>query len=831
MLTIKPFLIMLTISAANAKNDGLFWDSASGVIFRIPEGEAVLGGGTASPILLSIPAEGGDKRLDQPKVVQDADGLRLTYQVTLPAGTLTVTRELKAEAQESGGVAVVEKFRIVSSVPLISDVEVVRPWELKRADASISQLWKSVWPVITGWAYPQTLTSETQKSEFRLGNILTGAETPQLSLPIQEYYGGTMTAALYADPLFGALFEQRSPDDLSASGVIRFRYSSKVPLTDEARTFAVWLRPANPTASVPNEDAATGFPATMDGFFRLMLPDVPAGPKWLHDIAMVSYDYLSDGGKGYENDVRALAAMLTPAERARVLITFHGWFDGLGNYCYDETTGQLKQSWNAFPMTRNVPYTQDEVRRKLQLTKDLGFRVIMYYADGILTDSGQPYYREDRVFKTEDGNCISGWQGPDTVGPTHAQNPAHPDVRAFYLGYLDALIKAYGSLVDGFVLDETFYIRAGMIAKQPSPAYADRAMLTLIDQLRMRVKEQLGSEKVFLSSDALGVFGWRDVPPSALWADGTYQDTHGRPSTWTFGFFPNWRNVLWSCNWNPITDFAWTEWSVRTYQKPVAISNGWGDDRGASEWTGEERDRFLALFRERLKSGPATRWAKTNPAIVLATAPVESGAASLKIGGIADSSSLQIAGIADPLLGDELPVPSPGERNWALASEGSTASASSETNDQYGVWRASGVIDGVRDDTGWTTGHGWVSEGGQPLPQWVEVNFPSEREVSRFVVVTYHKLDSTDTASKWGVTNYRIEAWDAAAGSWKTAVTEIASRTVKTRVHTLKKPLKTTKFRVVALNVAPQDGRARLLQVEAWGSPIPATSTTPSDSR
>jgi hypothetical protein len=117
------------------------------------------------------------------------------------------------------------------------------------------------------------------------------------------------------------------------------------------------------------------------------------------------------------------------------------------------------------------------------------------------------------------------------------------------------------------------------------------------------------------------------------------------------------------------------------------------------------------------------------------------------------------------------------------------------------------------------------------LPQWVEVNFPSEREVSRFVVVTYHKLDSTDTASKWGVTNYRIEAWDAAAGSWKTAITEIASRTVKTRVHTLKKPLKTTKFRVVALNVAPQDGRARLLQVEAWGSPIPTTSTTPSDSR
>ena len=108
-------------------------------------------------------------------------------------------------------------------------------------------------------------------------------------------------------------------------------------------------------------------------------------------------------------------------------------------------------------------------------------------------------------------------------------------------------------------------------------------------------------QKVFLASDCIGVFGWNDVPGYAMVADGTYQDTHCDSVAWSYGLFPNWRNTLWSCNWADITGFHLTRWGVRTFGVPVAISNGWGDDCGPSEWSPRQRDAFLRLFRERLK--------------------------------------------------------------------------------------------------------------------------------------------------------------------------------------------------------------------------------------
>ena len=49
------------------------------------------------------------------------------------------------------------------------------------------------------------------------------------------------------------------------------------------------------------------------------------------------------------------------------------------------------------------------------------------------------------------------------------------------------------------------------------------------------------------------------------------------PRAWSYGTFPNFRNVLWSCNWEPVTHWDYTEFGVRNYQTAVAISNGWGD--------------------------------------------------------------------------------------------------------------------------------------------------------------------------------------------------------------------------------------------------------------
>jgi hypothetical protein len=365
-------------------------------------------------------------------------------------------------------------------------------------------------------------------------------------------------------------------------------------------------------------------------------------------------------------------------------------------------------------------------------------------------------------------------------------------VFGWYTNYLGALLKTYGAETDGFVWDETFHAPLGQIAAAPQPAYCDRAMMTLVKALTHQV-HALDPEKVFLASDCIGVLGWTDVPGYAMMADGTYQDTHCDPVAWSYGLFPNWRNTLWSCNWSDITGFHLTRWGVQTFGVPVAVSNGWGDDCGPSEWSPHQRDAFLDLFRERLRMKAPVRFLSDDPDKLATRAPDHA------------------------VQGDTIPEPAPGDVNWALATSGSRATASSQDASANAVWPASGVIDGRRDDAGWSAGHGWASGSGQAFPQWLEVDFGQERAVHRFVVITYQKDNSAETAGRWGVQDYSIEGWDKRKQRWKPLVAVAADYPVKARVHQLAKPAHTDRFRIVVNKVAPLDGQARLLQVEAWG--------------
>lgn len=98
-------------------------------------------------------------------------------------------------------------------------------------------------------------------------------------------------------------------------------------------------------------------------------------------------------------------------------------------------------------------------------------------------------------------------------------------------------------------------------------------------------------------------------------------------------------------------------------------------------------------------------------------------------------------------------------------------------------------FDGRRDDAGWSAGHGWASKAGEPLPQWLEVDFSQVRTIQRFVIITYQKDNSAETAGKWGVKNYTIEAWDKQKQKWKPLATEAAEFAGKVRVHQLANPL------------------------------------------
>lgn len=343
-----------------------------------------------------------------------------------------------------------------------------------------------------------------------------------------------------------------------------------------------------------------------------MLP----GPDWLHEIAMVGYDYLSDGGQGWFKDIDWLAANLPMEDRKQVCLALHGWYDILGRYTYNLQKQELDREWTAFPNAPNcdkkvfpnsvsVKMSQEEVIRRLRYAKDRGFRVVLYFADGLaICEGAKEYFSSEKILYS------GGWQGPDTIGSTHIMNPLQPAVRQFFLDYMDALLTTYGEHLDGFVWDETFHADPTNYGNEYAPGYASTGMMTLTQKLTEKVR-RFRADCAFLASDCIGANGWFYKAPYALMADGTYQDSHCQPDAWPYGIFPNYKNVLWSCNWNPITRFDWTEIGARRYQAPVVFTNGWNDDRGFYEMTDDVAQKFLKLFQERKLHSTRLHWLKS----------------------------------------------------------------------------------------------------------------------------------------------------------------------------------------------------------------------------
>ena len=405
---------------------------------------------------------------------------------------------------------------------------------------------------------------------------------------------------LAADPYFSVLFTPTA---------LEWTYPARVGLEKgrEQRTIVLSRHEGSPEES-------------LDCFFHTLLADVPPGPKWLHDIALVDYDYMSDGGRGWFRDIDALSAALPKADRRQALLCLHGWYDFLGRYCFDRHTGKLDREWTVFSnyeAAKKAPAFGDiggdrvqvgfgnckpvkmslaEVHSRLNYARSRGFRVGLYFADGMNAGDGLADF---------DPSCVlrwGGWQGADSKGRSYMQNPLHPKVRAFYLDYAKALLAEFGPDLDALNWDETFHIPVGQLGSAGAPGYADRAMMRLTRDL-CRLTEDYNRRHhrqiAFLTSDCLGAFGQELKGPYALVAHGTYQDSWCQPQAWSYGIFSNYRNVLWSCCWWPVTKWSWIEFAVRQYQAPVSLSNGWGNDLGFAEMTDEQRARAITLFNWR----------------------------------------------------------------------------------------------------------------------------------------------------------------------------------------------------------------------------------------
>jgi hypothetical protein len=380
-----------------------------------------------------------------------------------------------------------------------------------------------------------------------------------------------------------------------------------------------------------------GIEESLRDFFQIVIPDIPPGPRWLHDIALIDYDYMSDGGQGWFRDIDALAAAIPQAEHHKVFLCLHGWYDFLGRYCFDDKTGKFDPSWTVFSnyevaktrRTRGkiggdevsvgfvnnkpIPMSLMEVHARLKYARARGFRVGIYYADGMDASDGLPDFDPATVLH------YGGWSGSDTIGRSFVQNPLHPKVRQFYLDYARAMVEEFGPDIDMLNWDETFHIPCGELGTNAAPGYADRAVMRLAHDITKIVDDYNYAHHrqiAFMTSDCLGaVYGPKDKAPYALMAHGTYQDSWCQPGAWSYGIFPNYRNVMWSLCWWPMTKWPWIDFGVRNFQEPVSLSNGWGDDTGFSEMTEAQRARAISLFDWRKTQPTKLKWFEDLPLV------------------------------------------------------------------------------------------------------------------------------------------------------------------------------------------------------------------------
>jgi hypothetical protein len=430
-----------------------------------------------------------------------------------------------------------------------------------------------------------------------------GGEGDRLALPLinERSAQSPPAVAYFADPFFstgitlppngsGALFECLF---LGPAGPQQF----------PERMFGLYLHDGD-------DDEA------IEGFFQHAIPNCVRGPGWLHNVAMVHYDYLSEKGEGWFRDIDRLVELIPPDDRARLVLTLHGWYDLLGRYCFDEESQKLDARWTVMPQGDRSEMSLEEMHRRIAYARARGFRVLLYFADGMAIDSGAPNYGEEIVFREPDGTLRKHhWAGPDTITQTYVMNPLHPRVENFFRGYTRALLDEFGSEIDGLTWDETFTTRLGDLSRGMYPGYADRAFMLLCSELRNLIKAR-NPELAFLASDCTGLrlpqedgSYWSATPAqNALLFDGTYQDSQCSPAAWQYGLFPNYRNVLWSCNWQPTKNFEWTALGVRAFGAPAAISNGWGENKGISRYSEQETDKIMELFRFRKALRGKIRW-------------------------------------------------------------------------------------------------------------------------------------------------------------------------------------------------------------------------------
>ncbi|HKU76282.1 MAG TPA: discoidin domain-containing protein [Pyrinomonadaceae bacterium] len=162
-------------------------------------------------------------------------------------------------------------------------------------------------------------------------------------------------------------------------------------------------------------------------------------------------------------------------------------------------------------------------------------------------------------------------------------------------------------------------------------------------------------------------------------------------------------------------------------------------------------------------------------------------------------------------------------QNFALRSNGGSASASSEISGGCSIWPARGAIDGDRKGSYWGNNGGWAdSSSGSFSNDWFQVDFDSAKTIDELDIFTLQDNYSNPTEpteamtfSTYGLTAYSVSYWNGSAWINIPEASVVANNKVW-RKFTFS-PITTTKIRVLP-QAAVDNGFSRLTEVEAWGS-------------
>jgi hypothetical protein len=154
--------------------------------------------------------------------------------------------------------------------------------------------------------------------------------------------------------------------------------------------------------------------------------------------------------------------------------------------------------------------------------------------------------------------------------------------------------------------------------------------------------------------------------------------------------------------------------------------------------------------------------------------------------------------------------------NYALASNGAAASASSTYNAGFSV---SSVIDNKRTGAGWGNGGGWNDLTTAAFPDWVQIDFNGPKTIDHVVVYTLqdnvgNPVEPNDslTFTLYGLTGFQVQAWNGT--SWVTLGGTTGNRYVKRTVSF--SPYTTSRIRILGTGAA--DGAwCRITEIEAGG--------------